>query len=259
MNVDGVDEGKETPREIPPPEKTDNPEDFDKSLDNERGKISEDVRNDDKFNEQADSLAEKYSPDEIREMQDKMGDPSEAAEKYKDAVLGEHPEWSDKERSENIEAAKNDWEGDTAMREVYGMALERQESPEGEDVVDPPIIPEQVDDRSDNTTDDAESVEPPIVPEQQDEKSESVSDSADDVEPPIIPEVNDTDSQPEPTQDANEPVEPFHGSERGGREMTEEDKRAYGVTDDDIKQFTNEGFAEKFKETYGYDYREGKQ
>ena len=210
-------------------------------MDNERGKISEDVRSDDKFNEQADSLAEKCSPDEIREMQDKLGDPSEVAEKYKDAVFGDHPEWSDKERSENIEAAKNDWEGDTAAREIYGMALERQESLAGEDVIDPPIIPDQVDDRSDSTTDGEESAEPPIVLEQQDENFESVSDSAEDVEPPIISEVNDTGSQPEPIQDANEPVEPLHWSERGGNEMTEGQQ----AETEAVIETTGEGSAEQ--------------
>ena len=110
--------------EIPSPDQTDNVEDFDKALDNERGNISKSVREDDYFQERADELSDNKSPDEIRYMYDQLGDPTDKEDAYKDAVLGDHPDWTDKQRSETIESAKSDWENDVATREIYAMAME---------------------------------------------------------------------------------------------------------------------------------------
>ena len=111
--------------EIQSPEQADNPEAFAKALGAEREKISESVRGDDNFTKRAEDMADQCSPAEIREKLESLGDPDVKEAAYQDAVLGEHPEWSPDERADAIESAKNDWEGDVAAREVYGMALEQ--------------------------------------------------------------------------------------------------------------------------------------
>lgn len=126
IEIGETQEAKDKEMEIPSPDKSRNSVEFDKALDAERKRITQDIRGDDQFKARADELADKCSPEQIRELLGKLQDPEEVAAKYKDAVHGDHPEWSKEERADHIEVAKNDWEGDVAAREVYGMALSRE-------------------------------------------------------------------------------------------------------------------------------------
>lgn len=126
IEIGEIQEAKDKEMEIPSPDKSRNSVEFDKALDAERKRITQDIRGDDQFKARADELADKCSPEQIRELLGKLQDPEAVAAKYKDAVHGDHPEWSKEERADHIEVAKNDWEGDVAAREVYGMALSRE-------------------------------------------------------------------------------------------------------------------------------------
>lgn len=162
-DADGVNqvEPVEGQPEIPSPDQTDNVEDFDKALANERGNISKSVREDDYFQERADELSDNKSPDEIRDMYDQLGDPTDKEDAYKDAVLGDHPDWTDEQRSETIESAKSDWENDVATREIYAMAMENhgeeltEADKTGENVGDEVTDTDKPEDSGDETGEDS--------------------------------------------------------------------------------------------------------
>lgn len=184
--------------ELPPnPETAESRDDFKECLDANKEHITDGMRSDDDWNDRASEIADNYSPDEIREKMEALGDQNELAQQYEDAVFGNYENDADKEKA--IAESGEAWASAVEKNEVYSMALEKfdtgdegaggevAESPEGGEAVEPPRI-------SDGTDDSAQ----------------------------------------------NEPVDHYHGFERGGREMTPEEKEAYGITQE-IEDFVATG------------------
>ena len=209
--------------ETPSPEEAKSPEEFDKLCEAEREKIIDSIKSGEEGDqEKVDDVADRLSPDEIKERRDEFGDVDAAQDKYRDAVFGEHKEWSDEERAEAIANAKEDFGNAVYLREVYDEAAERQNA--------------DLDESSETKPEEAES-------------AEEVDDLADD-EVVTESDPEETDEDPNPDDDAEgdssfKPKPPDSGvesgAERGAKEMTEADKREYGVSDAEIRSNSNEG------------------
>ena len=133
-DIDKVEEPEASEvTETPSPEDAKSPEEFDKLCEAEREKIIDDIKSGKEGDqEKIDDVADKLSPDEIKERRDEFGDVDAAQDKYRDAVFGEHKEWSDEERTEAIANAKEDFGNAAYLREIYDEASERQNADLGE-------------------------------------------------------------------------------------------------------------------------------
>ena len=184
--------------ELPPnPETAESRDDFKECLDANKEHITDGMRSDDDWNDRASEIADNYSPDEIREKMEALGDQNELAQQYEDAVFGNYENDADKEKA--IAESGEAWASAVEKNEVYSMALEKFDAGDegaGGEVAESP------------------------------EGGEAV-------EPPRIPDGTDGSAQ-------NEPVDHYHGFERGGREMTPEEKEAYGITQE-IEDFVATG------------------
>lgn len=222
--IDKVEE-PESPevQETPSPENAKSPEEFYKLCEAKEEKIIDDIKsgkNGDQ--EKIADVADRLSPDEIKGRRDEFGDADAAQDKYRDAVFGEHAEWSDEERTEAIANAKEDYENAVYLREIYDEAAERQNADSDESGVvetDESEPTEDVDDLADDE----------VVTESDPEEADEDPKPDDDAE-------GDSSFKPKPPDSGVEP-----GAERGAREMTEVDKREYGVSDAEIRANSNEG------------------
>lgn len=223
-NIDKVEEPEVSEvTETPSPEDAKSPEEFDKLCEAEREKIIDSIKSGEEGDQaKVDDVADKLSPDEIKERRDEFGDVDAAQDKYRDAVFGEHAEWSDEERAEAIENAKEDFGNAVYLREIYDEAAERQDA--------------DLDESSDAKPDETEPVEE--VDDLADDEVVTESDSEEPDEEPKPDDDADGDSafKPKPPDSGVEP-----GAERGAKEMTEADKREYGVSDAEIRSNSNEG------------------
>ena len=281
-DADGTNEtASNEMQEIQSPEQTETEGDFEKSLDENRETIAEDTRNDPDLQERVGDIASTLSSDEIREKYDALGDPNEKSEAFRDAVFGDHPEWTEQERATAIEEAKNDWIGDTAAREIYGEALEQQvdgvnegeegfnldedlntevEEGDGNTEAIPTESPDDDDGTSSSTGDPGDTgpreLEREYVSEQPNDEDDVKSAE---VESPLqqkeigvsIETMNNPDmseneqSEDEKSEDAEEAPPVIPEKKENVHEMSQEDKEAYGVSDADIRVNTNEGARER--------------
>lgn len=288
-DADGTNEtASNEMQEIQSPEQTETEGDFEKSLDENREKIAEDIRNDPDLQERVGDIASTLSSDEIREKYDALGDPNEKSEAFRDAVFGDHPEWTEQERATAIEEAKNDWIGDTAAREIYGEALEQQvdgvnegeegfnldedlntevEEGDGNTEAIPTESPDDDDGTSSSTGDPGDTgpreLEREYVSEQPNDEDDVKSAE---VESPLqqkeigtpMEVMNNSDiseneqSEDEKSEDAEEAPPVIPEKKENVHEMSQDDKEAYGVSDADIRANTNEGG----ERAYGGGFRE---
>ena len=200
-NFDGEPNEVQQPEvvELPPnPETAETREDFQDRLEANKEHIVDGMRSDDDWNEQASAIAANYSPDEIKEKMEALGDQNEIAQQYEDAVFGEVGKDfdSEAEKEQAIAEAGDAWSSSVEKNEVYSMALEKFDTNDESSGSETPEATEDV------TWDDV---------------------GVDEVEPPRIPDGDEGTDQ-------NEPVDHYHGFERGGREMTSEEKEAYNIS-----------------------------
>ena len=123
--IDGTDDNRirETEQvEKIEPEKCENQQDFDKALEKKAGQLDSALDNSKGANKMADIMAEKYSPEELLEKRKQYDD---SGAKFKDACFGEHSDWSDEKRTEEIGKAKGEWESNHIGAHRIDMALER--------------------------------------------------------------------------------------------------------------------------------------
>lgn len=211
-SIDGREvKNPETTEQLPNPEDARSPEEFRDSLKANGEHITEEMRVDGDWNDRASELADNYSPDELKEKLNNIGNLDEYAQKYENAVFGEYK--TDAEKQDAIESASDEWLSAIEKSEVYKMALDKLD------------VGSEVDFSEDSG----------VTVEELGEEREEVSDLVNSIEPPTIPSNDDFTGGVE-----SETVDRYKGVERGGREMSIEDKEAYGVTSE-IEQFVKTG------------------
>ncbi|MBQ9431348.1 MAG: hypothetical protein IJU44_07345 [Kiritimatiellae bacterium] len=100
---------------------------FEEYIEAQKSNIIDNAEENSEFYNTVNNIANRMSPEEIKGAIDELGDPNEKVTALKDAIFGNHPERTPKERMEVIKKAYEDWGDDVLARTIYSKALDRAE------------------------------------------------------------------------------------------------------------------------------------